>query len=103
VAQLTARKAFTQHLAYERVEGHKLVTNGIYSVVRHPGYLGMFYFAVGTQIFLRNPVSLVVFVSVLWKFFKDRIEEEEMALVAMFGDDYIEYREKTKTFIPFIK
>jgi protein-S-isoprenylcysteine O-methyltransferase len=102
LAQMTARKSFTRYLAYERVESHTLVTHGIYSVVRHPGYFGMFYFAVGTQVFLRNPVSLLVFIAVLWKFFRDRIEEEEFALLSMFGSGYLAYKNQTRTWIPFI-
>lgn len=101
-AELTAGKSFTHHIAVTRVQQHTLVTGGIYSVIRHPGYFGMFVFAVGTQLFLRNPISVVVFAAVLWKFFSDRIEEEETALVAMFGRDYVEYRGRTRTWFPFI-
>ena len=102
LAELTAGKSFTHHIAYDRVEPHKLITHGVYSAIRHPGYFGMFVFSVGTQIFLRNPVSTVVFSAVLWKFFSDRIQDEEKALVSMFGRDYVVYREKTRTWIPFI-
>ena len=102
-AELTAGPSFTHHIAYERVERQKLITFGVYSVIRHPGYFGMFVFSVGTQLFLKNPVSTVVFAAVLWKFFSDRIEDEERALVSMFGRDYVDYREKTRTWIPFIE
>ena len=102
LAECTAKQSFTHSLAYERKENHKLITFGVYKVIRHPGYFGMFVFAIGTQIYLRNPISTVVFASVLWKFFSDRILEEETALVAMYGQDYVEYRGKTKTWIPFI-
>lgn len=46
------------------------------SFARHPSYLGFFYWALGTQIMLANPVSIVVFAVVLWRFFKYRIERE---------------------------
>jgi protein-S-isoprenylcysteine O-methyltransferase len=58
------------------VEGHELVTNGVYSVFRHPSYTGYFYFSVGGQIFLGNVISSVLFAVVLVKFFRDRIEGE---------------------------
>lgn len=103
LAENTAAASFTHHIAYTRVQQHKLITHGIYRYIRHPGYFGMFVFSVGTQIFLKNPISAVVFTAVLWKFFSDRIQDEEEALVAMFGLDYVKYRERTGTWIPFIK
>ena len=102
LAEMTAKQSFTHYIATEKDPRHNLVTNGIYHFIRHPGYFGMFVFAIGTQIYLRNPISTVVFASVLWKFFSDRIEEEEQYLVSMFGAAYVEYRAKTGTWIPFI-
>jgi len=72
-AFFTCRKNFTHLVRYRKVAGHELVTNGIYSIFRHPSYTGYFYFSVGGQIFLGNAVSSVLFTIVLIKFFKDRI------------------------------
>ena len=102
LAECTAKQAFTHYIAEKKDPNHLLVTNGIYHFVRHPGYLGMFIFAIGTQVYLRNPISVIVFSSVLWKFFYDRIQYEETFLVSMFGSAYVEYRSKTSTWIPFI-
>lgn len=102
LAECTAKQAFTHYIAEKKDPNHLLVTNGIYHFVRHPGYLGMFIFAIGTQVYLRNPISVIVFSSVLWKFFYDRIQYEETYLVSMFGSAYVEYRSKTSTWIPFI-
>lgn len=35
---------------YERHEEHKLVTNGVYNFMRHPSYVGWFYWSLGTQV-----------------------------------------------------
>lgn len=102
LAELTAKYSFTHYIATEKDPEHKLITFGIYHFIRHPGYFGMFIFAIGTQIYLRNPISTVVFASVLWKFFSDRIQEEEQSLVSMYGTAYVNYRAKTGTWIPFI-
>jgi protein-S-isoprenylcysteine O-methyltransferase len=59
--QLTAKQCFTHNIATRRRDGHMLVTTGIYRYVRHPGYLGWFIWAVGTQIMLANPMSVALF------------------------------------------
>ncbi len=43
------------------------------SWVRHPSYAGFFYWALGTQLLLQNPLSLLFFCVVLWRFFYYRI------------------------------
>lgn len=101
-AILTAQKSFTHRLRYRKTEEHKLITHGIYHYIRHPGYFGFFVFALGTQIFYLNPISVAGFTYVLWHFFNDRIISEENALIFMFGDEYVKYKEVTPTWIPLI-
>lgn len=43
------------------------------SYSRHPSYAGFFYWALGTQLLLGNPLSALVFAVVLWRFFSRRI------------------------------
>lgn len=77
----------------EKEEHHGvLVTHGVYSFSRHPGYFGFFWWALGTQILLSNPVSLLLFSVVLWRFFNERISAEETYLIRFFGDDYVRPR-----------
>lgn len=102
-AMIHASSNFSHSIARSRDKSHKLVTSGVYTLSRHPSYAGFFLWALGTQILLLNPVSIVLFLVLLWKFFSERIKDEEIYLVAFFGNDYIEYRKKTPTLIPFIK
>lgn len=102
-AILTAGKSFTHLVSYRKKKDHVLVTGGIYKYFRHPSYFGFFLFAVGTQVMLKNPISIIGFSIVLWAFFDDRIKDEEIYLVEFFGKDYEEYRARTPTRIPFIK
>ena len=44
-----------------------------YSWFRHPSYTGFFYWALGTQLVLQNPVTFVFFAILLWRFFYYRI------------------------------
>eukprot|EP00002_Diphylleia_rotans_P039195 TRINITY_DN9033_c0_g1_i1.p1 TRINITY_DN9033_c0_g1~~TRINITY_DN9033_c0_g1_i1.p1 ORF type:complete len:277 (-),score=64.74 TRINITY_DN9033_c0_g1_i1:60-890(-) len=102
IAFVHGQRNFTHLVAESKVEGHTLVTSGIYSFMRHPGYFGFFWWSVGTQILLGNPLCVVAFFGASWLFFYDRIPAEEEYLVEFFGKDYIEYRKRVKTLIPFI-
>mmetsp|Transcript_1912 Transcript_1912/g.5988 ORF Transcript_1912/g.5988 Transcript_1912/m.5988 type:complete len:120 (-) Transcript_1912:354-713(-) len=89
-------------LAQEQRDEHVLVTHGIYSVLRHPAYFGYFWWAVGTQILLANPICLITYTAATFFFFRNRIPYEEQLLIRFFGQDYIEYRDRTYIGIPFM-
>ena len=101
-AMATAGTNFNHVPVRERREGHVLVTNGVYAYLRHPAYFGFFWWAVGTQLVVGNAVCLVAYSVVLWRFFEHRIRGEEKLLYAFFGDEYVKYREGTRTGIPFV-
>lgn len=102
VAMITAGSNFTHMVQYRKKDSHKLVTTGVYSLFRHPSYVGWFYWSIGTQVLLCNPVSLLSYAAASWIFFKERIEDEEESLVLFFGEDYIDYKKTVGTGIPFI-
>lgn len=102
LAMVQAGSNFSHSIANVKTASHKLVTTGVYSWSRHPSYSGFFYWALGTQLALVNPVALASFTIVLWRFFHRRIIYEEARLVQFFGDDYVEFRKQTPTRIPFI-
>ena len=102
VAMTTAKSNFNHFVETSKRADHVLVSNGIYSVFRHPAYFGWFWWSVVTQIVLLNPISVVLYAVASWYFFHDRIPGEEEALVEMFGDEYVEYRKKTIVGIPFV-
>lgn len=102
LAMYTAGASFHHHIQREASEKRPLVTRGIYSVMRHPSYFGYFWWFVGSQVLLQNPVVGFLGAYKLIKFFKDRISYEEEFLVAFFGPEYVEYRRNTSTKIPFI-
>ena len=74
VAMIHAASNFSHQIAVEKEANHELVTHGVYAFARHPSYFGFFWWGVGTQIFLANPISTVIFMFVLWRFFSNRIE-----------------------------
>lgn len=82
---------------------HRLVTDGPFQRIRHPAYSGFFMWAVGLQVLLGNPGCVVGYVWVLSEFFGKRIEAEERALLERFGAEYVKYRRRTVSGIPFVE
>nr|DAD27531.1 TPA_asm: hypothetical protein HUJ06_028999 [Nelumbo nucifera] len=71
--------------------------------IRHPGYCGFFIWATGSQIMLCNPLCIVAFALVTWRFFSTRIPYEEYFLRQFFGSEYEEYAKRVPSGVPFIK
>ena len=80
---------------------HRLITDGPYRFVRHPGYLGHMLCMAGIGLALSSLIALgltlLMLPLLLW-----RIRHEEQMLSAEFGEDYLSYKKKTKRLIPFI-
>ncbi|GAA6007296.1 hypothetical protein JCM11491_003078 [Sporobolomyces phaffii] len=93
----------SSNFSHLKLPSHQLVTTGIYSWSRHPSYAGFYWWAVGTQIALGNPVCSIVFMATLQYFFSVRIRVEERYLVKFFGKAYEEYRAKVPTRIMFVR
>ena len=72
----------------------KLITSGIYSIIRHPAYFGFFLWAIGLELVMENSICLVLTFIFLTKFFRVRIKVEEEELIRLFGGNYIEYKNK---------
>lgn len=103
LAIITANTNFNHIVQYRKVEGHILVTDGVYRYMRHPSYAGWFWWSIGTQIILANPVCVIIYAIVSWKFFHERILIEEVTLVNFFLQQYVEYQERTPTGVPFVR
>ena len=81
---------------------HRLVAQGPYAHMRHPGYAGWLAWSVGTQLLLANPLCTAGFAAVSWRFFRARIQAEEYYLGRFFGPDWEAYRAVTRSGIPGI-
>ena len=102
VAMFTAGSNFTHQVQNVKRPNHTLITTGVYSFFRHPSYVGWFYWSIGTQLLVFNPICTIGYGIVTWKFFNERICDEEQLLICFFGNDYLEYKEKVGTGIPFL-
>ena len=94
LAMHTAQSNFTHMVRTEREPSHALVQNGIYSLFRHPGYVGWFWYAAATQLIACNPISFLGYIYVSAEFFSERIVFEEIYLRDFFGAAYEEYSKK---------
>lgn len=78
----------------------QLNSTGIYSIVRHPLYLGNYLMWIGIVLFTEN-ISFVIIVSLLFWIYYERIMfAEERFLERKFGDAYLEWSLKAPAFIP---
>lgn len=102
-AMFTAKTNFNHTVQFVKRSDHRLVTHGVYSLCRHPSYMGWFYWSIGTQIILLNPICFLIYLLASWSFFSERIYAEELTLLTFFGPQYAEYQMKVGTGLPFIK
>ena len=81
---------------------HRLLDTGLYSIVRHPSYLGALIAFLGFGLALDNLPSLALVAVVTPCLYLYRIREEDAALLAAFGEPYRDYCARTKRLIPWV-
>lgn len=102
VAFYTAFKSFNHIIQTEKQDTHKLVTHGIYSIDRHPSYTGYYIYYLAAELMLFNPISFCLVAYCFHQFFITRLQYEEYYLIKMFGNDYIEYKNRVPVHIPYV-
>jgi len=75
-------------------------TTGIYSIVRHPLYLGNFVIWLGLSLFTESPFFIVIFILAFWLYYERIMFAEEQFLKRKFGKEYEEWADKTPSFFP---
>lgn len=81
--------------------GHQLATGGPFQFLRHPIYMGLNLFALGTAVWVPTPIVWAGFV--LMAVGSDlRARAEETLLARAFGELYVAYRARTARFVPGI-
>jgi protein-S-isoprenylcysteine O-methyltransferase Ste14 len=78
----------------------ELNVTGIYSLVRHPLYLGNFFMWLGPVLFLRSVGVTLVFGLLYWLYYERIMFAEEQFLRKKFGDIYDKWSETVSSFIP---
>jgi protein-S-isoprenylcysteine O-methyltransferase len=91
-------KAFSANVAIR--ESQAINTSGLYAFVRHPSYLGLLLVFLAVGLHAQNWLSLAAAVAPTTAALLYRIQVEETALHAAFGDAYAAYCQRTKRLIP---
>jgi protein-S-isoprenylcysteine O-methyltransferase Ste14 len=85
------------------VEGHELITEGPYAIVRNPIYLGMFGLMVATGMVFSPWWVLALAILVFLVGNRIRIHAEEKLLREAFGDQFDEYSRRVPAFFPGVR
>ena len=82
------------------VEDHALVTDGVFSRIRHPMYAAHVLWGIGQLLLLQNWIAGPAFLVVQIPLYLRRIPAEERMMLEQFGDEYREYMNRTGGLFP---
>ena len=83
-------------------EGHRLVTGGVYSRIRHPMYAAILLLGAGQALALPNAVVGPSYGFAILLIVACRIGPEERMLREAFGPEWDAYAARTKRIVPFV-
>lgn len=77
-----------------------LNTTGMYSLLRHPLYLGNFFICLGVSMFAHVWWLVIIMVLSYWLYYERIIFAEEEFLRRKFGQEFTGWAKKTRIFLP---
>ncbi len=80
---------------------HKLVTSGVYRLIRHPLYMGQMLTIPGAMLVFRSPLAPIIFV-ITAVFVANRSSREERVLEGEFPESYRDYQRHSWRFLPYV-
>jgi protein-S-isoprenylcysteine O-methyltransferase Ste14 len=91
--------------AFYRADGkpvpHKIVSSGPYAVIRHPRFLGLIAWIIGTALVFNNLMSILLAVIIIY-IIALKANDEEVFMELEFGEEWNDYKRQTKRFFPLI-
>ena len=91
---------FSQVVATQK--NQKLIESGPYRLVRHPSYTGALLILIGIGLSVKSWAAILTILLIFTIAYGYRIYIEEKAMISQFGEEYVQYKKKTKRIIPYI-
>jgi protein-S-isoprenylcysteine O-methyltransferase Ste14 len=85
---------------YKARNEKKLVTDGLYALVRHPQYTGLFIALFGEGVVHWPTLFSVGLLPVIIFIYYRLAKREEQKVIAEFGQEYLDYKKRVPMFIP---
>jgi protein-S-isoprenylcysteine O-methyltransferase Ste14 len=85
---------------YEARKEKKLVTDGLYKIVRHPQYTGLFIALFGEGVVHWPTFFSIAMLPVIIFIYYRLAKREEKKVIEEFGQEYLEYQKEVPMFIP---
>jgi len=87
----------------ELMEGHVLVTNGVFRHIRHPMYAAHWLWGIAQVFLLQNWIAGFSMVVCLIPMYVYRVRVEEQMMLQHFGEEYRSYMDRTGRLIPRLR
>jgi protein-S-isoprenylcysteine O-methyltransferase Ste14 len=84
----------------KELRAETLNTDGLYSQVRHPLYLGNYFMWIGAVVLTGKPVAVLVTTLAFWLYYERIMMAEERFLYERFGDVFGRWAAETPPFVP---
>jgi protein-S-isoprenylcysteine O-methyltransferase Ste14 len=81
-------------------EEHKLQTRGVFSISRHPFYLGFIFILFSSCLFNPHYLNIIAFIGA-WIIHHFIMIKEEQFLSSQYGEEYRQYAKRVKRYISF--
>ncbi|MBX3281223.1 MAG: isoprenylcysteine carboxylmethyltransferase family protein [Acidobacteria bacterium] len=85
------------------IEGHELITTGVYGVVRHPIYTAFFAMMLATALVMSHWIALVAGACTFLLGTRIRTSSEDRLLSEAFGEEFAAWKARVPALIPFAK
>ena len=104
IVRVTSIITLKRHFTYTvtTIANHELIEKGLYKWIRHPGYLGQLMIFVGIAASLSNWLSVLFMIIPVFVGYAYRIKVEEHFMIEQFGQNYVDFQQRTKKLIPSI-